>query len=211
MRIPAEEVSSRVEKALGGRWLLVFNRRAMLLAPADAIREAIESMPAVRSVRVERRLPGTITVHIDERIASVQWESAGESYEVDLEGKVIRPLAAASGAAPGPSLPRIVGDTDATTTVTVGEVVALPELIQLAIDAAPGPQGRGSDYATPGASHTELNVHVGGMEVLLTTNETLDEQYRSARSVMASLPREDVGRIQTIDVRLPELATYRLR
>lgn len=208
-RIPQDEVSAKVEQQLNGRWMLAFSRRQVLLAPTEAIRGAIAAMPAVKSVDVSRSISGKLTVKVEERIASVQWESAGQAYEVDLEGKVIRPLASAKEASPQASLPRIV--TDANATTTVGDTVASPEIIQLAIEAAPGPQGRGSDFASPGASPSELYIHTGDTKVLLTTNKPLDEQYQSARSVVASVPRQDVSKIELIDVRLPELPTYKLR
>ncbi len=208
-RIPRAEVVAMVDDALNGRWLTVFSRRAILLVPTDAIERSIASMPAVRSVRVSRKLPGRIEVDVEERIASVQWESAGQAYEVDLEGKVIRPLAPAEELSASPTLPRIVSEANATTTV--GDTVASPEIIELAIQAAPGPQGRGSDFASPGTSPSELFIHTGDTKVLLTTNKPLDEQYQSAQSVLASVPRQDVSKIELIDVRLPELPTYKLR
>lgn len=208
-RIPHDEVAAKVDQHLNGRWMAIFSRRELLLAPTDAIRSSIAEMPAVKSVAVSRSISGKLTVKVEERIASVQWESAGQAYEVDLEGKVIRQLPSAKGASPQAPLPRIVNDTNATTTV--GDTVASAEIIELAIEAAPGPQGRGSDFASPGTSPSELYIHTGDTKVLLTTNKPLDEQYQSARSVVASVPRQDVSKIELIDVRLPELPTYKMR
>ena len=208
-RVSNDEVSKAVEAKLNERWLGIFSRRAMVLVPGRAIISSLSAMPAVRSVAVSRRLPGHLAISITERIASVQWESSGQRYEVDLEGRVIRPLDPTNQADLASSLPRIVDETNATATI--GMLITSPALVQLAIEAAPGPQSRGSDFASLGPSSNELYIHVGNMKVLVTTNELLDEQYRSARSVLASIPRQDISRLDTIDVRLPALATYKLR
>lgn len=208
-RTDQAQVESAIDGQLDSRWLLLFSRRATLLAPTGAIVSALEQLPTVKSAHVSRRLPGSLVVDVQERVASVQWESGGQWYEVDLDGKVIRPLEAAPKAPSGPSLPRIVASSKAN--IAVGDTVASQKLIQLAIDSASGPQDRGSDYASPGASPDELYVHAGGFRILLTTNKPLDEQYRSAQGVLASIPKDELPKLDLIDARLPELPTYKLR
>lgn len=202
-------VDAAIDSQLNSRWLLVFSRRTQLLAPTEAIRRAVEALPTVKSASVSRSLPGTLTVKVEERIASIEWETAGQRYEVDLEGKVIRPLEAAKAPSGQPSLPRIVDSANATTTV--GATVASQQLIGLAIEASAGPQGRGSDFSSTGPSPSELYVHTGGMKVLVTANKPLAEQYESAQKVVATVPKEDLPRLDLVDVRLPELPTYKLR
>lgn len=208
-RTDQTQVEAAINSQLDTRWLLLFSRRATLLVPTDAIAHSLEQLPTVKTASVSRQLPGSLVVDVHERVASVQWEAGGQRYEVDLDGRVIRPLEATPEAPSGPSLPRIVASAEAS--VTVGDTVASPRLIQLAIDSASGPQGRGSDYASPGASPDELYVHSGGFRVLLTTNKPLDEQYRSAQGVIASIPRDELPKLDSIDARLPELPTYKLR
>lgn len=67
-------------------------------------RDAIEALPWVRSAKVERRLPGTVHVQIEERTPYALWQRAGRYTLVDREGKTLVDIPAADD-----SLPLIVG------------------------------------------------------------------------------------------------------
>ena len=67
-------------------------------------RTAIEALPWVREAKVERRLPGTVHVQIEERSPYALWQRAGRYTLVDREGKALVDVPAADA-----SLPLIVG------------------------------------------------------------------------------------------------------
>ncbi len=69
------------------------------------IREELESVPAVSAVRVMRRLPDTLVIHISERVAVARLGEGAGGYPlaIDREGCVLGPTSAS------PSLPAIVG------------------------------------------------------------------------------------------------------
>lgn len=69
------------------------------------VREELESVPAVRSVRVTRRLPDTLIVEVTERVAAARLDegSAGYPLAVDLDGVVLGPTSLSA------QLPLIVG------------------------------------------------------------------------------------------------------
>jgi cell division protein FtsQ len=67
-------------------------------------RSAIEALPWVRTAKVERRLPGTVHIQIEERTPYALWQRAGRYTLVDREGKTLVDVPAADA-----SLPLIVG------------------------------------------------------------------------------------------------------
>ena len=67
-------------------------------------RTAIETLPWVRSAKVERRLPDAVHVMIEERTPYALWQRAGRYTLVDQDGKAIVDVPEAD-----PALPLIVG------------------------------------------------------------------------------------------------------
>jgi cell division septal protein FtsQ len=69
------------------------------------IREELESVPAVSSVRVSRRLPDTLVIDISERVAVARLGAGAGGYPlaIDRDGYVLGPMSAS------PRLPAVVG------------------------------------------------------------------------------------------------------
>jgi cell division protein FtsQ len=55
----------------------------------ETARLRVESLPWVRSASVERRLPNTIVLHIEERVPLALWQNEGRVAVVDDDGHVI--------------------------------------------------------------------------------------------------------------------------
>ncbi len=54
----------------------------------EAMRQAIENIGAVKAARVERRLDGSILLHLEERSPHALWRHADHHYLVDSDGTV---------------------------------------------------------------------------------------------------------------------------
>src|ERR1700726_1791985 len=77
--------------------------------PARA-KEQLEALPWVRSAAIERRLPGTLRVHLVERKPLAVWQHDGGKFElIDRDGAVI-PVTDLSRFA---KLPSVIGDDQA--------------------------------------------------------------------------------------------------
>jgi cell division protein FtsQ len=55
----------------------------------ETARLRVESLPWVRVASVERRLPNTIVLHIEERVPLALWQNEGKVAVVDDDGRVI--------------------------------------------------------------------------------------------------------------------------
>jgi len=55
----------------------------------ETARLRVESLPWVRAASVERRLPNTIVLHIEERVPLALWQNEGKVAVVDDDGRVI--------------------------------------------------------------------------------------------------------------------------
>jgi cell division protein FtsQ len=77
----------------------------LAVSPSRA-KEQLEALPWVRSASIERRLPGTLYVHLVERTPLAVWQHDGKQELIDRDGTVI-PLVDLSRFA---KLPTVVGD-----------------------------------------------------------------------------------------------------
>lgn len=82
-------------------------RRGMpiLQLSPEAIRARVEELSWVATASVERRLPSTLIVRIEERRPFAIWQNSGEYAVIDREGRAI----ATEGLGPFASLPLVVG------------------------------------------------------------------------------------------------------
>jgi len=92
---------SAINKVLGIR-----HGDPMLTVGVSEIRERLESLPRVKTARVERILPDTLHIQIVERQPAAIWQNKGKQQLVDNEGVVI----ADEQASKHPELLLIVGD-----------------------------------------------------------------------------------------------------
>ena len=75
----------------------------------DGARTRIEGLPWVERVTVERRLPGTVVVRLQERRPVAVWQSGGRFVLIDRAGQVVAEQDPAKDAAAFASLPLVVG------------------------------------------------------------------------------------------------------
>ncbi|HJO73274.1 MAG TPA: cell division protein FtsQ/DivIB [Rhodospirillales bacterium] len=74
--------------ALLGATRLAENEPILAFDP-ETVRRRIEALPWVRSAVVERKLPGTVLLHLDERRPLALWQHQGRFSLIDEEGKTI--------------------------------------------------------------------------------------------------------------------------
>ncbi len=75
----------------------------------QAARSRIESLSWVQHATVERRLPGTIVVHLTERRPFAVWQNAGKFVLIDRTGQVVTDENPAKDALAFSTLPLVVG------------------------------------------------------------------------------------------------------
>lgn len=82
VEVDGSGVTIEIDKAKLGENLLV--------VPVDRLtKELLESYPLLSSVRFEKRLPGTLIIHLSKRQPSLYITTAGNTYALDLDGVVL--------------------------------------------------------------------------------------------------------------------------
>lgn len=164
----------------------------LAVSPAHA-KQRLEALPWVHHAVVERRLPGTLYVHLVERKPLALWQHGGRIELIDREGAVI-PVTRLDQFA---KLPMVVGD---------GAANRAAELIDM-LGSEPDLAARVTAAIRVGERRWNLRID-NAVDVLLPAEET-----SGAWSRLASLERSNAilkREVQTIDMRLPDRLVLRV-
>jgi cell division protein FtsQ len=164
----------------------------LAVSPARA-KQRLEALPWVHHAVVERRLPGTLYVHLVERKPLALWQHGGRIELIDREGAVI-PVTRLDQFA---KLPMVVGD---------GAASCAAELIDM-LGSEPDLAARVTAAIRVGERRWNLRID-NAVDVLLPADETF-----GAWSRLATLERSNAilkREVQTIDMRLPDRLVLRV-
>lgn len=164
----------------------------LAVSPARA-KQQLEALPWVRSAVIERRLPDTIYVHLDERKPLALWQHAGRIELIDREGAVI-PVTRLDRFS---KLPMVVGEDAA------GHAVELLAMLATEPDLA----SRVTASVLVGGRRWNLRID-NAIDVFLPEAEAVAAWARLARLERANgLLKRDV---QAVDMRLPDRLVLRV-
>lgn len=159
-------------------------------------REAIESLPWVESARVERQLPDTIHIEIEERKAFALWQRDGRYTLVDAKGNAIGDVAGAYG-----NLPLIVGaGAPARAAEMLAEMGQIPQLAK-----------RAKAYVFVGGRR--WNIHFDAFDSGIAVRFP-EDKFGEALQRLAALERDHrilERNLEFIDLRLPDRLIVRVR
>jgi len=161
--------------------------------PLETARLRVEALPWVRSASVERRLPNTIVLHIEERIPLALWQNEGRVAVVDYDGQVI------DGARPQDfkELLLVVGPDAA------GQAADLISVMELVPDIR---------------QHVAAAVRIGGRRWSLKLDDGIDIHLPETDLDGALLRLADLAKaqqllsrdVEAVDLRLPDRLVLRL-
>jgi cell division protein FtsQ len=165
----------------------------ILAVDPEAVRQRLKKLSWVRDARVERRLPGVISIAIEERVPMALWQRGGKLVLVDREGAVVL----RSGLDRFRHLITLVGD-DAPK--------GAPELLAL-LSTEPQLERRVTAAIRVGERRWNLQMD-NGIDVRLPETD-----IAAAWTQLAQLERDQkvLGRdVVTIDLRLPDRFVIRV-
>jgi len=166
----------------------------MLGLDLEAIRQRVEKVGWVKSVRVLRLMPDTLMIAVDERPRLAVWQVGGKSYVIDPTGQII------PEADPGlfVDLPLIVGDgANLAAAAILPELSARPRLLSK-LDAVVRVDQRRWDLRLKDGSLIQLPAQ--NEDAALIELDQLDQKDRLL----------DLG-FQRVDLRDPEMIAVRPR
>lgn len=174
-------------------------RRGMPILALDlaALHDRVTALPWVRAVRVERRLPGTLYIAIEERRPIGLWQRQGRLSLVDTEGAVILENDIGRFGA----LPVLVGDeAPARAAKALTMLASEPDLLSR-VRALTWVGGRRWTIRLSAGSDTAIDVQLP------------ENDAASAWAQLAALERDHgvlSREVMTIDLRIPDQLIVRV-
>lgn len=167
----------------------------LLVSPAD-VAAKVEDLPWVRAAKVDRKLPGTVRVRIQERRPAVVLSVSGEQWTLDRRGNVLTEGAASDG------LPALAGM--APGAVAPGSSIGAPE-VQDALAAwrslSRGIRSRVAAVLAPTPERITFSL-TDGTQVRFGAARSLRAKNEVLRALLAQV-RSDGGSAKYIDIRVP--------
>lgn len=188
--------------------------RTFLVSRERLAAELVSLLPDIESATVVRRLPSTVEIRLQEKVAVAYLDQSGNLYAMDGEGRIIAESTAEEAAASG--LPR-VRNLQATSPVRLGDnvlnkevmallhdvVVLLPERVNVSI----------REFLVPAVGTEEVQVRTDrGWTLLLDATRPFANQLAVLEKILTEeLDPKSLERLEYLDLRVPGKVFYRLR
>jgi len=179
----------------------------VFLVPAKEIERRLIATPRIRKARVDRVIPDTLRIHLEERATAAYLPYGGYFIDIDEYGCAV----AVSEAITDPDVPLLLGVTP--TYVAVGERVRpeRPVAAGAAIGAALVRQKIPNLSEVDVTSPEDVVIRTSdGIRVLAGSVDGIEERVRLLDSILASV-REQEMRVDYIDVRVEAKPVIRPR
>lgn len=190
-------------------------RPRLLFLPREGLAAELRAkLPRLHTVQVTRRIPGTIVLHLQEKVPVAFVLTDGRALALDNGGLAIDTRTPEEATASG--LP-VVRNAQPSGDIAPGGRVVDAAVVELLHDAAVQLPDR------LGVTPVELIIpSVGSQEVHVRTSQEwliyfdarrpVAEQLRSLEQVITELlPPDDVSRLEYVDLRVAGKVFYRLR
>lgn len=187
----------------------------IFLTPADAVEAKItSSLPQVRTVHINRKLPATLVAVVQEKTPALLLLSSGNYYFVDADGVAYEE--ARLDTLPGTVLPN-VKNTDQSAEVTLGVKAIESSFVSLVQQV----QEKLPEFVE--AEVAEIHIPaLGAREVYFLLNNNWELRFDSTRTAEAQLQvlkrvleeaisLDEKKTLEYIDLRIPDRVYYRNR
>lgn len=202
-------------KAFVEREAVLSGRPRLFLVPRDRLAQALRAaLPELATVQVLRRLPATLELNLQEKVAVAFLEVGGRTFSLASEGQIIAEVSPED--ARRAELPR-VRDLHTAIPVRVGDqvlnqsvvqllhevIVKLPEEFSVSVE----------ELIIPAIGTEEVHVRTsGGWNILLDARRSLTDQLGALEKVVTEeLDAETLGRLEYIDLRIPGKVFYNVK
>lgn len=207
-RLNKSDIEALINKELQQKFLGILPVNNYFLLSGNSIKNAISNVPSIESVAVQKHFPKILTIKIIERFANIIITSNNLDYQFDLEGRAIQQMPTSTAS----DLPKLADTSN--KQINLGEINYSKDLINLVLQV-----NKESDIS--GVKATGFKVGQDQHELIVDTSEgwqlylspeiELVKQEAAVDQTLKALTSEQRNRLAYIDVRLPEVTTYKLK
>lgn len=186
--------------------------RSVLGWTQASVAQAVEQVhPELASLRLERRLPNVIVVHVEDRVPAAIWRTSNGLFFVDQQGYACCEATLSDWA--DATVPRVTDRSaravSVNTSVTKDRHMEALHAVEDGI-AQNVPVITVDRYEFPAAQAEELHVITQeGVKILFSLGFPIEDQIQKLRVTMAQEVGDRFASLEYIDLRVSEYAYYR--
>lgn len=91
-KISYDELRGMVDKEISSRRFFIFNQNNIFIFNEKEIRDKVYGKYALNFIKVDKSLPGTIKISLEEKKPALIWKTTDKFYVVDFDGAIIREI-----------------------------------------------------------------------------------------------------------------------
>lgn len=167
-------------------------------------RDLLKVDPSLSQAVITRRWPHGLSVAVAEKVASIGWQSAGQTYILDKDGVIIGPATSAGHL--------LVVQDDSNLPVAVGKRVATATFVTFCQDLS-------EQIPNTGLQLTKLEIHDTtfdlyattnkGYQLILDTQRPAGEEVQDLQATLKALAQQHKTPSSYIDLRVAGRAYYK--
>lgn len=196
------------------RAVLAGSPRLLLVPPQSLAEELRRTLPRLADVAVLRRLPGTLVLHLQEKVPLAYLEASSGIYALDREGRVIEVVGREDARRTPLPVVRVERSSGPLAPGSGVLSTAVVDLLHDVIVLLPDQVGAHvASLTIPSAGTREVRVETDrGWILLMDAERNLPAQLRTFEQLLVeTLSAEDQERLESVDLRVPGKVFYRLR
>ncbi len=216
-RIKSEDVRSTVEEHLSKQRFLFFLQRNIFIFDENSAGENINDKYVLKSWKIDKRLPGTLLVSIEERTPALIWKTLEKHFLVDWDGTIIREISAEEMSLyllnqPGGKMALVFDDNN--TPIMPKEEILSRETVQVITNLQNDiPKTSGliiNNFKMANRSDPVIRgLTSEGWEIYFSTAGDLNAQIEKLESFLKEKNQEGRKTLQYVDLRFADRIYYK--
>lgn len=211
------ELEQIVENEIQGKFIGIFPKNNYILASKNNISETlVNKYKKIRSVKVEKKFPGSISVSIDEHESLLVWcKVESQCYLLDEEGVAYN---VADFNSPELQQNKLVKLSDSSNAeVSLGSKIMEKEyeeyLLKIKSELEKINISIEDNFLTPSRMAEEIEVRsVNGFRINFSTQFSLESAMKTLSAVLKKeIPKEKINELEYVDLRSEYKAFYKYK
>lgn len=216
-KISQDELRGLIDAQLSARKFFVFPQNNIFIFDEKAAEKIINEKYALDSLKINKKLPGTVQISLVEKKPAIIWKTTDKFYLIDWGGAIISEISSEEvpgylGNQPGAKM-AIVSD-DSNTSVAVKDEILTSQVVQNIDDLQNNfSQTTGLQISVlTMANHDDPTIRCGtseGWEAYFSLVNDLNAQINKLKIFLEGKNQEERRGLQYVDLRFEDRVYYK--
>ncbi|MDD5341491.1 MAG: FtsQ-type POTRA domain-containing protein [Patescibacteria group bacterium] len=229
--ISTDDILDITNNYLSGRTLLIFSNKNIFIFSKNELKRRIGEYVLLNDLKIDRVLPNTIKIELQEKEAAIKWITNDQEYLVDKNGIVIKKFYKLvmpkifqlnTNSQPDETKETIPDSflkvlNTSNQNINLGDKVLLPEnvdfIFQLQEKFSQKDYLKIKNITVPNNMPKFITANLdSGWYIMLNLSDTADNQYNRLELLIdEKIKRSNLNRLDYVDLRLGESVYYKFK